>query len=65
MSWQPLDTAPKDTAVLTYGFGYEVAHFNTHLGKWVATWDHRPIRTPVAWAPLPTPPKESDNERTK
>jgi hypothetical protein len=34
--WQPIEIAPKDTAVLTYGFGYEVAHFNTALNHWVA-----------------------------
>jgi len=54
--WQPIETAPKDTAVLTYGFGYEIAHYNTDLDAWVACWDHRPIRTPVGWMPLPESP---------
>ena len=39
IKWQPIKTAPEDTAVLTYGFGDEVAHFNTALGRWVANRD--------------------------
>lgn len=59
--WRPVETAPKDTAVLTYGFGYEVAHFNTAFGRWVACWDHRLIEPPVAWCALPSPPSQEQN----
>lgn len=58
--WHPIETAPKDTAVLTYGFGYEVARHDTNFG-WVAVWDNRAIREPVAWMPLPAPPQDSGN----
>lgn len=54
--WQSIETAPKDTAVLVYAFSYEVAHFNTQIGFWVACWDHRKIREPVGWMPLPPAP---------
>jgi len=60
--WQPIETAPKDTAVLTHGFGFEIAHFNTLLGAWVACWDHRKIRGPTHWVPLPVPPDRKVKE---
>lgn len=60
--WQPIESAPKDTAVLAYDFGYEVAHFNTLLNKWVACSDHRPIRGPTHWMPLPDPPATTSRE---
>ena len=56
-AWRPIESAPVDTAVLTYGFGYEVAHFNVALDHWVANWDHRPI-APLFYRPLPSPPKD-------
>ena len=58
--WRKIETAPEDTAVLIYGFGYEIAHFNTAIGAWVACWDHRRIPTPTHWQPLPQPPESSD-----
>lgn len=60
--WQPIETAPIDTAVLTYGFGFEVAHYNSMLKKWVANWDHRPIK-PLFWCPLPAPPDLREQEQ--
>jgi len=56
-NWQPIETAPEDTAVLVYGFGYEVAHFNTALKQWVACYDHRPLNHPEWWQPLPEAPR--------
>lgn len=62
--WQPIDTAPKDTAILLYGFGFSVAHFNTAYGKWIAygyeTPDTIMLNTassaPTHWMPLPAAP---------
>lgn len=61
--WQPIETAPKDTAVLVYGFGYSVAHFNTAYGKWIVygaeTECTRMMNTmsrPTHWMPLPQEP---------
>ncbi len=57
--WQLIETAPVNVAVLTYGFGYEVAHYNTDQGAWVACWDHRTIKEPMVWTELPPPPGAS------
>ncbi len=61
--WYPIATAPKDVAILVYGFGYTVAHFNTLYNKWVAygaeTEDTRMLNSaskPTHWTPLPSPP---------
>ena len=57
-TWQPIETAPKDTAVLLWlGWRFEIGHFNTGLGRWVANWDHRALEVPAThWMPLPSPP---------
>ncbi|MBB5444605.1 MULTISPECIES: hypothetical protein [unclassified Paraburkholderia] len=58
-AWQPIGTAPKETAVLVYtGCSYEIAHFNTLLDKWVACYDHRHLSGPMHmhWMPLPKAP---------
>jgi hypothetical protein len=55
--WQPIETAPQDTAVLVYGVMYDVAHFNTALGAWVSCWDHRPMSKLKWWQPLPPQPE--------
>lgn len=57
---RPMESAPLDTAILTYGFGYEVAHFNTALHAWVSCWDHRRLKTPLRWWPLPSVKPPSD-----
>lgn len=56
MSWQPIETAPVDTAVLTYAFGYDVAHYNTLLKAWVRCSDHTRVRAEF-WMPLPPAPE--------
>ena len=57
-TWQPIETAPKDTAVLLWlGWRLEIGHFNTMLGRWAANWDHRALEVPAThWSPLPSPP---------
>lgn len=57
-TWQPIETAPKDTAVLLWlGWRFEIGHFNTGLGRWAANWDHRALEVPAThWMPLPSPP---------
>ena len=57
-TWQPIETAPKDTAVLLWlGWRLEIGHFNTGLGRWAANWDHRALEVPAThWMPLPSPP---------
>lgn len=64
MTWQPIDTAPKDgTAIMawcicqTTGDGF----FVSDLGFWEPRqlWlsgDHGPVN-PTHWMPLPEPPK--------
>lgn len=55
--FKPIEECDPDTAVLVYaGCLYEVAHYNTVLGKWVACYDHRPIPTPVGYVLLPLEP---------
>jgi hypothetical protein len=60
--WKPIETAPKDTAVLIYRNGYNIAHFNTQAGKWIGyAWDSADTRImrlspPTHWMPLPEPP---------
>jgi hypothetical protein len=61
--WQPIETAPKDTAILVYGFGYSVAHFNTRYERWIGfgrdTRDTEALARwpPTHWQPLPSPPE--------
>jgi len=62
--WQPIESAPKDTALLLYcGSFYEIGHFNTAIGEWVCGWDHRKLKPPTHWMPLPAAPatKEQSN----
>jgi hypothetical protein len=54
-TWQPIETAPKDTAVLLWlGWMFEIGHFNTGLGRWAANWA-------THWMPLPSPPTPGEN----
>ena len=61
--WRPIETAPPDTAVLLYGFGYAVGHYNTLAKQWVGYgWDSPETlamntRQPTYWRPLPAPPE--------
>lgn len=57
--WQPIESAPKDTAILVYHAGYTVAHFNTTYGRWIGYGrDALEFVTgpPTHWMPLPPPP---------
>jgi hypothetical protein len=61
MSWQPIETAPKDgTPILAYDGGIWVAWWfvtNERIKGW-ATLDHV-IDDPTHWMPLPDPPHMS------
>jgi len=57
--WQPIKTAPKDTALLLYCDSYfELGHFNIRLNRWVDLEKHRGLRTPTHWMPLPPAPAQ-------
>jgi hypothetical protein len=68
MSWQPIETAPKDTAILVYGFGPSVAHFNTAYGRWIGYGSNTPDTIslnedngiPILWMPLPEMPSKDE-----
>lgn len=65
-TWRTMESAPRDTAVLLYGFGHEVGHFNTALNAWVACWDHRRlsgVTEPTHWQELPDPPPQQKPEQ--
>jgi len=58
--WQPIETAPKGTAILIYANGYNVAHY-TASGHWFSYGDKAETHIlntwgkPTHWMPLPTP----------
>ena len=60
--WQPIETAPEDTAILVWNAGFIIAHFNTKMGFWVGlgldTSDTRSLKQypPTQWMPLPPQP---------
>lgn len=57
--WQPIETAPKDRAILVYGLRYsgegyqEVTHW--YSDRWPIEWMEG-YHTPTHWQPLPDPP---------
>jgi hypothetical protein len=61
--WQPIENAPKDTAILVYNYGYTVAHFNTAYDRWIAYGRDTPDTIalaqflPTHFQPLPSPPE--------
>ena len=66
MDWQPIETAPKMTAILLWASGYYVGHFNETNGRWWTYTDGRGTTSeillnsnnkPTRWMPLPEPPK--------
>ena len=64
--WMPIETAPKDKALLTHdGVSYNLAHFNTALGKWIANhpYDERLPREPIRWTLLPPHPRSGTAAR--
>jgi hypothetical protein len=65
MEWQPIETAPYETPVLTYWPGSQrlnpVILINTrnsgrNLGKRDGWWHSLPDQEPTHWQPLPPPP---------
>lgn len=60
--WQPIETAPADTAILIYAQGYRVAHFNSMAKRWIgygANAETHILNTwakPTHWMPLPAAP---------
>ena len=63
--WKPIETAPKDEAILIYSSGYDVAHYSTTYEKWCVYTDgsgtaaERLLNSwaaPTHWMPLPDPP---------
>jgi hypothetical protein len=65
--WQPIETAPKMTAVLLYAAGYHIGHFNETNGKWWTQTDGTGTSgelilnswgKPTHWMPLPAPPSD-------
>lgn len=58
MTWQPIETAPKDGEYILIGmhFGHR---FYVQSSFWIASewagWDYR---KPTHWMPLPEPPEE-------
>lgn len=64
MDWQPIETAPKDTAILVYRNGFQIAHLNSVHKRWIGYgWDtadtiNMNISAPTHWMALPDPPKE-------
>ncbi len=66
MNWQPIETAPKDTAILLYYHAYAIGHWNSAAQRWWTYTDgHRTVeervlnsfKPPTHWMPLPEPPK--------
>ena len=39
MEWQPIETAPKDTFIMIYACGWQLAHFDTNYGRWCTYTD--------------------------
>lgn len=67
MDAHPIETAPKDEAILVYASGWTVAHFNTFYGKWIGygedtadTHNMNGFNKPTHWLPLPPAPETSD-----
>ena len=63
MEWQPIETAPKDEYVLTYGplrdgsgFYHEVQRMYLPKLVWPVTFMHNAL-DPTHWMPPPEPPK--------
>ena len=57
--WQPIETAPKDTAILVYHNMFTVAHFNTAFGRWIGYGQNTSEfinGDPTHWMPLPQVP---------
>jgi hypothetical protein len=57
IDWQPIETAPQDTDVLTYSpHGFFVARFNSDCGIWERPDNQFKLRDLTHWVPLPVSP---------
>lgn len=60
--WHPMDSAPKDRAVLIYGRVLGMQFKTFRVAGWIeGCWrSHNDTIEPVAWMPLPTAPPSTD-----
>ena len=59
MAWQPIETAPKETAVLTInGFSGTITVSIFDCEMWWEQHMEYSLQEPTHWMPLPDPPKE-------
>lgn len=61
MSWQPIETAPKDGDVLVY-VARSKEQFVAYWDEEEEAWRFAPnakLKTPTHWMPLPPAPKET------
>lgn len=59
MSWQPIETAPKDgSRVLLWSKHWSASHTGQFYGNWWSSfYEIGPFHSPPThWQPLPTPP---------
>ena len=56
MTWQPIETAPKDGRFILAWSDYDCTFIGIFNGTW---WidDHDNICRPTHWMPLPAPPE--------
>lgn len=58
MTWQPIETAPRDVRVLTLRAGRQyavsVARLSTMYGGWLDDFDAWAMPVPTHWQPLPS-----------
>jgi hypothetical protein len=60
MSWQPIETAPKDRPILIYTRGGEILIVTWYAGQW-DDGEGRPWKDPaIHWMPLPEPPTHNE-----
>jgi hypothetical protein len=69
MSWQPIETAPKDGSEIDlwisdprYPDGYRIPECAWMDGRWVSTLEDQRLESkqaPTHWMPLPEPPSAS------
>ena len=59
-AWRDIKDCPPDTAVLLYvGWFFEVGHYNSVIGAWLSSWDHRRLGMPDGWEMLPEEPQHA------
>lgn len=80
MTWQPIETAPKDTMILAWGDSWHWSRvekaflhsdYNGHEnvicrgGEAGPPWKIGSPDAPTHWHPLPPPPSEHNNPKNK